>query len=264
MPIVTLLYFKRQQRMDWILHFLRSLITRVGVARAASLSAAIAVLISLILASALMLATDGVIWASGILVTVCVSFFVSLSFSYILLRLVALIEMLHQEVQTLAHTDTLTGLANRRSFLDYATKHWSSPPNNQTVSALIVFDIDDFKLINDRHGHPIGDCVLQAITERCGAHTRINDMVARYGGEEFAILLPGTALGETARIAEDLRHAIEHQPIVCGEVELWATASFGIADSRQHGPGFEQALVAADRALYQAKQAGKNRVVAAS
>jgi diguanylate cyclase (GGDEF)-like protein len=126
-----------------------------------------------------------------------------------------------------------------------------------------MFDLDEFKAINDTYGHLAGDAVLVAIGTRMRAVLRGSDLKCRYGGEEFLIVLPETPLGGAQRVAESLRREIESNPVMWGEKEIRVTASFGVA-SNLHGEIDAVAVVGrADAALYAAKDHGRNRVWAA-
>ena len=165
-----------------------------------------------------------------------------------------------RRVASQATTDSLTGLANRRSFDEELTLEWRRSERIEGTLALILVDIDDFKQVNDTHGHQVGDAVLKKVGEVLGGRVRQLDVAARYGGEEFAVLLPETDVAGARTLAQRLR-----KDIVGARVELpdgsdfGVTASFGVAEKT----GFQRAeemIAAADRALYDAKNRGKNRV----
>jgi diguanylate cyclase (GGDEF)-like protein len=129
---------------------------------------------------------------------------------------------------------------------------------------MILADLDDFKLVNDRLGHPVGDELLIAFANALRAHLRDVDVPARLGGEEFAVLLPETTLEGAVAVADRLQRFLSSEPLLVHEGEpLIATASFGVADFAASGSG-EDLFRRADAALYQAKSEGKNRVVAAA
>jgi diguanylate cyclase (GGDEF)-like protein len=152
-------------------------------------------------------------------------------------------------MQALAERDALTGLYNRRA----AEAHLNSLRRDPSSMDLILFDIDNFKTINDSHGHPVGDVVLREIANRCQSRLGENGVLARWGGEEFLVLAPGSA---DASVAEDLRWVIAASGIASvGRV----TASFGCTRLRRDETAAE-ALQRADEALYAAKAAGRNRV----
>lgn len=156
----------------------------------------------------------------------------------------------------LARTDGLTGLANRRCFDETLQAEWNRARRQGTPLALFMVDIDDFKRYNDAEGHRAGDRCLQAVAAVFQSHARrAGDLAARYGGEEFVLVLPNTPAPDAARLAESLRAAVEARR--CG-----VTVSVGAA-SRVPGEDerAESLLGEADRALYRAKETGKNRVV---
>jgi diguanylate cyclase (GGDEF)-like protein len=130
--------------------------------------------------------------------------------------------------------------------------------------AVILLDLDNFKRINDTHGHLAGDLVLRAIADRLKGQLRDDDLIGRFGGDEFAVLLPGTGGGEASRIAERLRASIVDEPIVIGDgrrdgVRTDATISIGVAEIAT-GCDLTDLIAGADAALYRAKNAGRNRV----
>ncbi len=171
-------------------------------------------------------------------------------------------ERARSELEWLATRDPLTGLLNRRGLLLAASRHLADPSPERPPLAVLVADIDAFKLVNDSHGHDTGDAVLMRFATIARGILGDRDLVARYGGEEFTGVLPGSDLEAARRLAERLRHAVEREPFSAGDIPLGLTVSIGIATV---GPGEESILPAvarADAALYVAKQSGRNRVVA--
>ena len=158
-----------------------------------------------------------------------------------------------------ALTDPLTGLANRRALFE---TFGDGPLPGDTV--VIVFDLDRFKSINDRYGHALGDEVLRRFAETLVAHGREGDRAARLGGEEFALVLPQTQPLAAMQIAEHIRNRFEAERFAADGGPVTCTVSAGVAVALDAGPGFEETLSAADRALYHAKSAGRNRIAAAS
>jgi diguanylate cyclase (GGDEF)-like protein len=171
---------------------------------------------------------------------------------------------LHRAVERQAVTDDLTQLANRRRFSEMLALEVRRAERFGDPLALVLADLDDFKLVNDRYGHQSGDRVLCRFADVLRENVREVDLAARYGGEEFALLLPDTGLSGAARLAKRLARAFNSVPLQgVAEEELTVTASFGVAAYPQAN-SVEQLLTAADRALYRAKAAGKNRVFRAS
>jgi diguanylate cyclase (GGDEF)-like protein len=149
--------------------------------------------------------------------------------------------------------DPLTGLYNRRHFFSEASR-------DLVRVSVIILDVDHFKSINDQFGHSVGDQVLREISERLRASIRPDDIACRYGGEEFAILLPNADLLTSATVGERLRSRIESEPFEAGTHSLRVTASVGVASVDEKSSGIESLVDRADRALYEAKNGGRNRV----
>lgn len=172
------------------------------------------------------------------------------------------LEALSQRLHALSVTDPLTGIANRRTFDERLALEVAVATRYRTPLALVMIDLDRFKRTNDRFGHRVGDEVLRAVGALLARECRAGDLVARYGGEEFVAVLPHTDAIAAARWAERVRAAIAGTPVPSEVGPIRVTASFGVAAV---GPqtGEPGALVAAaDAALYRAKQAGRDRVVA--
>lgn len=161
-----------------------------------------------------------------------------------------------------ASTDGLTGLVNRRAFDEHLKRLLNETDRFGQPLALILADIDHFKRINDTWGHEAGDDVLRQVSKKLVAGVRNVDVVARYGGEEFAILLPQTSLAGATDLADRLRHAVEVQPVKFKGEELGVTISLGVASYPDAVRSRETLFRSADRALYEAKKAGRNCVKA--
>lgn len=172
---------------------------------------------------------------------------------------------LRQELERLASTDPLTGLANRRAFLEQARDALQRAAIEDRPVSVVMLDIDHFKAVNDRHGHDAGDRVLQAVaaTVRAVGETA-EGVAARFGGEEFALLLPDAPVVAAQRLAEQLRAALEATPVEVAGDTVRFTASLGVDRWRGGGDSVEAALKRADEALYRAKAAGRNRVLLAA
>lgn len=160
---------------------------------------------------------------------------------------------------TRAQIDPLTELWNRRALTDRLQQEWSRVVRYGGVLSCIIVDLDDFKRVNDTHGHGTGDEVLRRVAGVLADRRRDTDLPTRWGGEEFAVLVPCTRAPGAACLAERYRADIEGLRIEAGRDTVTITASFGVADSAA-APGTEALIEAADTALYRAKDAGKNRV----
>jgi diguanylate cyclase (GGDEF)-like protein len=188
-------------------------------------------------------------------------------FVYLLGQAAASIEniSLHELVSEQAVTDDLTGLSNKRRFRELLEKEAARAQRFGHDLSLLMLDIDDFKRINDTHGHLQGDEVLRRIAAALDTESRGVDEPARYGGEEFAIALPETGLEGALEVAERIRTRIASQevPLLDGEGSVGITASIGAATMSGEPDDIEGLIAAADAALYEAKAAGKDRVVGA-
>ncbi len=182
---------------------------------------------------------------------------------------VSQLEAASARLEHLARTDALTGVHNRREFFETLGLEFRRSSRYGRALSVLMIDIDRFKLVNDRHGHPVGDAVLARTAAILDASLRESDVIARYGGEEFAVVLPETATGAAEHVAEKLRAAVQAEQFTsktaAGEVILRITVSIGVAGIPDAGISDAQSLVArADEALYAAKRGGRNRWVGPS
>lgn len=170
------------------------------------------------------------------------------------------LKRIEEELRRLATVDELTGLFNRRHFFAAGRRVLERARRDGRPAALLLFDLDHFKRINDHFGHEAGDRVLRAVASRCRRLLRPGDLLARLGGEEFAALLPDTDAVAASRVAERLRRGIARLEVEVGEDVVRPTASIGLALAGGVDGGLEALLAAADRALYRAKAKGRDRV----
>jgi len=167
----------------------------------------------------------------------------------------------HEELERRAYTDYLTGLANRRHFLELAESELARTTRYVRPLSLLMLDIDRFKLVNDTYGHKVGDLVLQRLSELCLATLRDIDIIGRIGGEEFAVLLPETGSEQAMQAAERLCAAIASAHVTLGSgLPLRFTASLGVTTLRESDTNIDVLLNQADQALYRAKNEGRNCV----
>jgi diguanylate cyclase (GGDEF)-like protein len=168
--------------------------------------------------------------------------------------------LLENELEKLATTDPLTGLPNRRYFFEVANVEFEKVRRFNAQASIIMMDVDAFKAVNDTHGHAAGDEVLRSICRRCRAMMRQSDVLARFGGEEFVVLLPHTTAADASKVAELLRRTICEHTVQTSQRHIFVTASFGVTGVHADDASVDDALARADRALYQAKHAGRNCV----
>jgi diguanylate cyclase (GGDEF)-like protein len=161
----------------------------------------------------------------------------------------------------LSRLDGLTGICNRQHFISQAEFALKRARESQQELSIILCDLDHFKAINDRHGHATGDLVLRETVARCRTHLHPREVFGRFGGEEFSILLPASGPETALQRAEELRTAVTAISVGFGSGEFKVSASFGIAATGSSGYDLRRLLADADSALYQAKAAGRNRVL---
>lgn len=171
------------------------------------------------------------------------------------MRFLDLVLRLQQE----RYRDPLTGLLNRRGLEAYIQKIDSAP---KLQHAVLMADLDHFKSVNDRYGHQVGDLVLQHISQILKANIRSKDQVARIGGEEFLIVLPNIQKDAAFKIAERIRLQLEDTPLQHEQQHIDLTISIGVSFFKDPAE-IEEAILAADQGLYQAKQMGRNQVQSA-
>ncbi len=168
---------------------------------------------------------------------------------------------LQAQLVTQAHSDYLTGLNNRRYFVVLSEKEFERARRYQKPLSLLMLDIDDFKHVNDTYGHNVGDIVLKRLAAICLGTLRKIDIAGRLGGEEFGIALPETKIDDAIELAERLRKAVETEKTGSAVADFSFTISIGVASLSGDHMNLDDLMISADKALYAAKAAGKNRVV---
>ena len=166
------------------------------------------------------------------------------------------------KLSELAHVDELTKLKNRRALQERMSNFNRSDPKSYLPMQVILFDVDQFKQINDTYGHDMGDHVLTRVAREIESHTRENDFVVRYGGDEFLVVMPSCTPDNAYRRAEAIRASIASSPPVVNGHAIDVTLSIGIADqtTMDTATEFSEMLKAADKAMYRSKEGGRNRV----
>lgn len=174
----------------------------------------------------------------------------------------ATLEQQQDELVWLATRDALTGLYNRREFMHLASQELLRAQRHGGFTSAIVLDLDHFKAINDRHGHPVGDKVLGHVAQCLLGGVRATDLVARIGGEEFMVLLPRTDIDAAVGLAHKLRRLLSQEPVSPShDLQVCVTASYGVGCLPASTEGTVAALyAAADKAMYDAKRLGRDRV----
>jgi two-component system, cell cycle response regulator len=171
------------------------------------------------------------------------------------------IEAKNRLLEQLALTDALTGLSNRRAIEDWALRQWSGAARHGFSLWAVMADLDNFKSINDTHGHHAGDVVLKKFAQILRDHTRQSDMCARVGGEEFLVIQTHVDLEGVLTFAERIREIFSSHLFAFGTGKIHVTCSFGVAGSSAgQSPDFPRLVARADAALYVAKRLGRNRV----
>lgn len=169
-------------------------------------------------------------------------------------------KLMEQELERLATTDTLTGVANRRRFIEQTEAELSRCHRFGTPAALLMLDIDHFKLVNDQWGHAAGDAVLCHLARLAGERLRVSDLFGRLGGEEFGILLPGTDLTGAREFAEQFCQFVHGHSASTEAGEIVFSLSIGVTLCRAEDDSSDRMFARADAALYRAKAGGRNRV----
>lgn len=202
-------------------------------------------------------------WPSALAIAALIPAVVAPASSWPVISILHDMEIARGEAIRHASTDLLTGLLSRRRFIEIAEAQFAAALASQQPLAVVLLDIDDFKQINDQYGHRAGDEVLTLVARNCAAALRPGDHLARWGGEEFVALLPGTATGAAIGVAQLLRDAICNSSLRVAGAELRVSASIGVASTDIGVQVLDRLLVMADRAMYDVKRNGKNRVMAA-
>jgi diguanylate cyclase (GGDEF)-like protein len=174
----------------------------------------------------------------------------------------ASLEQQNLKLKEQATTDALTGLANRAHFDHFLNEHFALALQTGRPLSLLLMDVDKFKNVNDKYGHPAGDHVLKSIGKLLRTAARATDLAARYGGEEMALILPGTTKATAAAIAESIRRSVAAKPVPVDPSPIPVTISIGVATFELGSPLKQPAhlLKAADLAVYAAKHGGRNCV----
>ena len=231
-----------------------------GVALIAGVSIVISVIATVL---ALSLFGAPAPWAPALGIAVLIPSLVAPACSWPIIGIMRELEQARGEAMRSASTDLLTGILSRRRFIEIAEQAFSDATVTRRALAVILFDIDNFKTINDQYGHRTGDDVLALVAKNCRTALRPGDQLARWGGEEFVVLLPGSTTPEAISIAQRLRAAINASLLSQSGQDVRVSASIGLASTDLGIDALDRLLVMADRAMYDVKRTGKNNVLAA-
>ncbi len=241
----------------------RQIVVQLGHGRAVLMITMFSVVMSVLITAALIvtlrLQRDEFVWM--LLIGAIVPALVAPMASHLLVQLLFELEFARTHLQHMAWRDSLTEAYNRAFFLDRLAVEAQRSRRLREPLSLLMIDADEFKSINDRYGHSVGDRVLQEISRVASSTLRAYDVFARYGGEEFAVLLPNVTLQEAYIVAERLRQAVAaHQTPTGNGSSISATVSVGVSGLMPNDPDGMKLLDRADALLYEAKRAGRNRV----
>ncbi|MDL0432813.1 GGDEF domain-containing protein [Marinobacter sp. TBZ242] len=249
----------------------------------ASVAAFVWVLMMPVLAYLLLGKKEGLLLSAPFMVAGCVTYYIHLEFiadaggmidllnmvlcAVLMLGFIHLYETRREEAEqrlfTLAQTDALTGLSNRASFQSSLGRTIAESARSGAGFALVIMDIDHFKVVNDTMGHEAGDRVLRDVSQRLTERLRITDSVGRLGGEEFGLILRDVKPEDSFELMDELRQRIADSELQYGEAVIRVTASFGIAHYPENGSEAETLFRIADHCLYSSKRSGRNRVIRA-
>lgn len=239
---------------------LHSLLRRFGVVRATAILTLASIAVSVVITAISGLLTSGTVGADGLLIAILVPSLVAPIFGGLTLRLAYDLNLAGEELQRIAVRDPLTDVLNRRYFFEVAGREFARAKRYHEVFSIIIFDLDDFKSVNDTYGHLAGDEALRTISRVCMENIRAVDIFARYGGEEFVLLLPHTDQARAGESGERLREIIAAAPIVFNQVQFHVTTSLGLCTFEESQPDLDAMLMHADEGLYAAKRGGKNNL----
>lgn len=203
-------------------------------------------------------------WLNGLMVAIIVPLVVAPIVTWRLLKTMRDLNVARDDLERLARTDPMTGLLNRRGLIEEVAAATAEGRDDRLLMAIILFDIDHFKSINDRFGHETGDRAIQHVANILAFIAPPGSAMARHGGEEFALLLKGLTNRQVHALAETARTAVMGQPFLAKGSPLQITVSAGCAIAMRDEASLDGLLALADAALYSAKAAGRNRVEAAA
>ena len=204
---------------------------------------------------------NGFLPVSGIVIALIIPLILTPMIGFFFFRTLVQLEMMSVELLKLSTTDELTGAHNRRYYIERLEQELSRARRYGQVFSILMIDIDDFKNINDMHGHPAGDAVLCMLAEVCMHESREVDEFARLGGDEFAFLMPGLSQHGAVEFADRLRELLEKKMLTYQGKDIHITVSIGITTWNPEIEDIEVLMFLSDQALYSAKAGGKNKTI---
>lgn len=237
---------------------LRGLLQRAGLIRTTFAVTGLSILASVAITYLVTQYLDGGASPSAILIAILAPAIIAPLFSYALLRLLFQLDAAEERLRQLSIQDDLTQVYNRRHFIEHAKVEWERAMRYGEEFAIVIFDIDDFKRINDIYGHLAGDELLREVSRVCEKEARASDMFARYGGDEFVYLIPNSGAIDAQEFMKRVQKRLSEKVMKIGEDEIRITVSMGAGRFDDETPDFEAILSRADQALYTAKRSGGN------
>lgn len=239
---------------------IRHFILKQGVFKSALYITIISVLLSVVIAKLVSILTPGDSVKFNFALAIIVPSLIAPPFGYIFMSLYFELEKVREEAHALAITDELTHVFNRRYFMKLAEHELERAKRYHHALSIIIFDIDNFKNVNDNYGHLCGDAVLRELSSTCQIILRQCDVFARFGGEEFILLLPETDNASALNVANRLCQLVANHVVEYKNAQIRVTISVGVTTFDPVIDTLDDLLNRADQALYQAKRLGKNRL----
>jgi len=242
---------------------LRKVVKQVGIVKTSVLVTFAVVLFSISMVVGLAFLQHDIPSTQDVIFAIAMPGIITQIFNFVFLRLVFQLEDLQAKLREIAIRDELTQAFNRRHWIELAEMELARAKRYGQVFSVILFDIDNFKRVNDTHGHLAGDLVLRQVSSICMSQTRKIDAFARYGGEEFIFLLPQSDKTHARLFAERIRKALAQARFSFNQIEISVTVSAGVITLDQVTSDLDGLLIRVDKALYAAKEAGKDRTIVA-
>lgn len=241
---------------------MRAKIIQLGRIKTVILISLVSVISSVLIYLPFAYLLEGEVLVTGIIITVIVPMLIAPSVSWYIIGLLIKMHHLEVEMRDLATFDSLTNVMSRKAFLTNAQTIYQLNKREKSSLALLYIDIDDFKKINDTHGHAIGDEVLKDFGHVLKKYKRESDLVGRLGGEEFAFVLPRTDIEGAVNFAEHLKNIINSNIVTYEQIHISYTVSIGISVfDKDNQINLDKLIHQADKALYTAKNSGKDCII---